>query len=202
MDAVAEAEDHTLRVYKLITWAERTGHIRALIDGAVEQNSDNPRVKRLAAESHTWHVDKVANRAPPQNVPPRRPDIGDARGSLPRPFAESLRYLDFKGMGMADRVPLQLPLLQMYVPLKAVSNCHRARLGLRHGSAALAGRPVTDDEAAAMGERVASPCPYSICSPNTTGLIILGDPGAGQDDRAEVSGCNLGAKPGYRTGAR
>jgi CRP-like cAMP-binding protein len=27
--------------------------------------------------------------------------------------------LDFKGMGMSDRVPLRLPLTQMYVPLKA-----------------------------------------------------------------------------------
>jgi len=34
-------------------------------------------------------------------------------------LVERYRYLDFKGFGVSDRVPLRLPLLEMYVPLKA-----------------------------------------------------------------------------------
>jgi hypothetical protein len=34
-------------------------------------------------------------------------------------LVERYRYLDFKGLGISDRVPLRLPLLEMYVPLKA-----------------------------------------------------------------------------------
>jgi hypothetical protein len=34
-------------------------------------------------------------------------------------LVERYRYLDLKGMGVADRVPLRLSLLDLYVPLKA-----------------------------------------------------------------------------------
>src|SRR5947199_6362867 len=34
-------------------------------------------------------------------------------------LVERYRYLDFRGMGISDRVPLRLPLLDLYVPLKA-----------------------------------------------------------------------------------
>ena len=36
-----------------------------------------------------------------------------------RVYNTRYKHLDFKGMGMADRVPLQLPVADMYVPLKA-----------------------------------------------------------------------------------
>ena len=35
------------------------------------------------------------------------------------PVTQIERYLDFRGMGMSDRVALKLSLLDMYVPLKA-----------------------------------------------------------------------------------
>ena len=42
LDAIAEADDQTLRVYKLITWAE-THRQRACADrGAAAQNEGNP----------------------------------------------------------------------------------------------------------------------------------------------------------------
>ena len=34
-------------------------------------------------------------------------------------LVDRYRYLDFRGMGVSDRVPLRLPLVDMYVPLKA-----------------------------------------------------------------------------------
>ena len=52
------------------------------------------------------------------------------------------RYLDFRGMGMSDRVALRLPLTEMYVPLKArIEMPARRHLG------------ATNDAGRAQGER-------------------------------------------------
>ncbi len=51
----------------------------------------------------------------------RKPEI-DLRPATSQYLAflvNKYRFLDFKGMGVSDRVPLRLPLLDMYVPLKA-----------------------------------------------------------------------------------
>jgi hypothetical protein len=52
----------------------------------------------------------------------RRPPTQDLRRSTARYLAylvDRHRYLYLKGMGVSDRVPLRLPLAEMYVPLKA-----------------------------------------------------------------------------------
>ncbi len=61
------------------------------------------------------------------------------------------RYLDLQGMGVSDRVPLRLPLLDLYVPLKA-------RLTLPEGETwqrglKLAGRRLSEEEQAALTGR-------------------------------------------------
>ncbi|MEM7112995.1 MAG: SUMF1/EgtB/PvdO family nonheme iron enzyme [Chloroflexota bacterium] len=88
------------------------------------------------------------------------------------------RYLDFKGMGITDRVPLELPLVDMYVPL-------RARIEMPDGETwsrelRLAGRLMSDDEAEAIGHRLSEPQPVLEQLQKAAGLIILGDPGAGK----------------------
>ncbi|NJN95805.1 MAG: NACHT domain-containing protein, partial [Anaerolineales bacterium] len=88
------------------------------------------------------------------------------------------RFLDFKGMGVSDRVPLRLPLVEMYVPLKA-------RIELPDGETwsrklRLAGRAVSEEEAEAMGQRLSEPQPVLELLQQQPGLIILGDPGAGK----------------------
>jgi hypothetical protein len=88
------------------------------------------------------------------------------------------RYLDFRGMGVSDRVPLQLPLLELYIPLQA-------RVGTPEGETwarelKLAGRRVTEEEAEAMGRRVSAPQPVLNLLAGHDGLIVLGDPGAGK----------------------
>ncbi len=110
----------------------------------------------------------------------------------PRPSGETLReasttyyqalldrhrYLNMKGMGVSDRVPLRLPLLDLYVPLKA-------RLELPEGETwrrdlQLAGRQLQGgDDAAAM--RLSAPTPVLDLLQKQDGLIVLGDPGAGK----------------------
>ncbi len=87
-------------------------------------------------------------------------------------------YLDFRGMGVSDRVPLRMPLLEMYVPLKA-------RIELPEGETwsrelRLAGRAVSPEEAAAIGQRMSEPQPLLELLGRYDGLIVLGDPGAGK----------------------
>lgn len=85
-------------------------------------------------------------------------------------------YLNLKGMGISDRVPLRLKLLDLYVPLKA-------RMELPEGDTwkrdlSLAGRDVTNDEQEFLhfGESV----PLLRVLQKHSGVIVLGDPGAGK----------------------
>jgi len=70
LDAVAQGDNQTVIVYQLITWAERTGNVRALIEGAATQNEGNPLVARLAIDSRSWALGvSVAPVAPPPAWP-------------------------------------------------------------------------------------------------------------------------------------
>ncbi|MBK8128870.1 MAG: SUMF1/EgtB/PvdO family nonheme iron enzyme [bacterium] len=94
------------------------------------------------------------------------------------------RYLEFQGMGVTDRIPLKLVLLEMYIPLQA-------RIEMPEGEAwsqetrdlYLAGRrmrDVSEEEAEAIGRRISQPQPVLKLLQENAGLIILGDPGAGK----------------------
>ncbi|MCE7989447.1 MAG: NACHT domain-containing protein [Caldilinea sp. CFX5] len=86
--------------------------------------------------------------------------------------------LDIKGIGMADRVSLNLPLLAMYVPLKARIELPEGETWSR--SLKLAGRAVSEEERFAIGERLSVPLPLLDLLAEHAGLVILGDPGAGK----------------------
>ncbi len=105
-------------------------------------------------------------------------DLRQATEQYLQTLANRYQFLEFKGMGVVDRVPLRLPLLQMYVPLKA-------RIELPEGDTwarglRLAGRAVSEEEAEAMGRRISEPQPVLALLQQHPGLIILGDPGAGK----------------------
>ncbi len=98
--------------------------------------------------------------------------LQDAAASYLRYVLDRYRYLGLKGMGVSDRVPLRLPLLDLYVPLKA-------RLEMPEGETwkrdlRLAGR------ALAEGGRLGEPQPVLDLLRQHDGLVILGDPGAGK----------------------
>ncbi len=85
-------------------------------------------------------------------------------------------YLSLKGMGISDRVPLRLKLLDLYVPLKA-------RMELPEGDTwkrdlSLAGRDVTNDEQELL--HFGEPVPLLRVLQKHSGVIVLGDPGAGK----------------------
>ncbi len=99
-------------------------------------------------------------------------DLEKATAKYLRYILHHHRYLKLKGMGVHPKVPLRLPLLDLFVPL-------RARLGLPEGETwrrelHRAGREITRIEG--LGET------WDILEllHQHNGLILLGDPGAGK----------------------
>jgi len=88
------------------------------------------------------------------------------------------RYLELKGMGVAERVPLRLPLLEVFVPLKARVEMPKGETWDR--TARLAGRELSDEEAEKLGLRLSEPQLVNDLVRGHGGLIVLGDPGSGK----------------------
>ena len=118
---------------------------------------------------------KTSKKRTPPAVPTEH--LQPTRENYLRYVVDRYRYLELRGMGVSDRVPLQLPLVEMYVPLKA-------RVDLPAGEAwdrvRVAGRPVSEEEAEAMGRRLSEPQSLLELMQQHDGLIVLGDPGAGK----------------------
>jgi formylglycine-generating enzyme required for sulfatase activity len=115
--------------------------------------------------------------SPPESQPLTR-DLREVTERYLAHLVDRYRYLEFKGMGVSDRVPLRLPLVELYIPL-------RARVELPEGETwarelRLAGRAVSDEEAETMGQRLSEPEPTLELLQKHDGLIVLGDPGAGK----------------------
>jgi len=113
-------------------------------------------------------------------------------------LADRYQYLDFRGMGMADRVPLRLPLREMYVPLKARVQTPEGETWSR--GMRLAGRRLSEAEAEALGERLSEPRPVLDLLRASPGLILLGDPGSGKTTFLKLLALELAAGGGEALG--
>ena len=113
-------------------------------------------------------------------------------------LVEQHRYLELKGFGISDRVPLGLPLLEMFVPLKARIEMPEGETWARQLK--IAGRVPTEEEQEAMGERLSEPLPVLELLRQNDGLIILGDPGAGKTTFIKFLALVLATGQGDRLG--
>lgn len=105
-------------------------------------------------------------------------------------------YLSLKGMGISDRVPLRLKLLDLYVPLKA-------RMELPEGDTwnrdlSLAGREVTNEEQELV--HFGSPVSLLEIMQKHSGVIVLGDPGAGKTTFVKYLALRLARGEGQKIG--
>lgn len=91
-------------------------------------------------------------------------------------LVDRYRHLDFRGMGVSDRMPLRLPLQDMYIPLKARVETPEGETWER---IRLAGRKPGEEEKAAL-LRLSEPRPVLDLLRENDGLVLLGDPGAGK----------------------
>ena len=79
-------------------------------------------------------------------IPDRLPeaDLRKATKDYLTFVVDRYRYLDFRGMGVSDRVPLTLPLVDLYVPLKARIELPEGETWARN--LRVAGRRLTEEE--------------------------------------------------------
>jgi formylglycine-generating enzyme required for sulfatase activity/energy-coupling factor transporter ATP-binding protein EcfA2 len=125
-------------------------------------------------------------------------DLKPAVGAYLAWLGDSFRFLSFKGMGISDRVPLQLPLLEMYVPLKARQAAPDGETWDRE--LRLAGRRLTAEEQEAVGGRLAGPRPVPELLAESDGLVLLGDPGSGKTTLLKALALSLAAGQGEPLG--
>ena len=85
LDAIAYGDNQTVIVYKLITWAERTGSVHALIAGAAAANGRNPLMAKLVNDSRSWVFDiPVVPAALEPSAAPPPVALPSASGTDPR----------------------------------------------------------------------------------------------------------------------
>ena len=149
--------------------AQGEGAVAAGAGGVAVGGSVQGDVIIIADPDRLWEV--IGKRRPPV-------DLRMATEQYLTHLVDRYRYLDFRGMGVSDRIPLGLLLTDMYVPLKA-------RIELPEGETwarelRVAGRKVSNTEIESIGRRMSKPLPVLDLLKERDGLIILGDPGAGK----------------------
>ncbi|HEY2294062.1 MAG TPA: NACHT domain-containing protein [Thermoanaerobaculia bacterium] len=168
---------------------------QAAVGGDVHGNVNAPSIERLEV-----HV------APPEardflrrlgvGEPP--PDLEQAAQAYLQYLVDAYQYLDLRGMGVSDRVALKLPLLEMYVPLKARLHTPEGETWARQ--LRVAGRRPAAEEGADMGERLSAPVQVLDLLQKHGGLVLLGDPGAGKTTFLKVLALALASGQGETLG--
>jgi formylglycine-generating enzyme required for sulfatase activity len=133
-----------------------------------------------------------------------KPDLVQAMREYLEFLVRRHQYLEFRGMGVSDRVPLKLPLLEMFIPLKARVETPEGETWARQ--LRLAGRAPAVAEVEGMGKRLSEPLPVLdlLRKKEVAGLVLLGDPGAGKSTFLKYLALSLAAGRGkaLRLGAR
>ncbi len=157
----------------------KIGLLRGIAERAEQQVQENRR-QNQELKKHTELLEQilVGVRAGDGERSASAGELRQATDQYLRYTVERCQYLDLRGMGVSDRIALRLPLLEMYVPLRARVDLPRGETWAR--DLHLAGRPLSQDEMEAVGERLSEPLPVIDLLRRDDGLVILGDPGAGK----------------------
>ncbi len=126
------------------------------------------------------------------------PDLKEAARVYLEYLVDAYQYLDLRGMGISDRVALKLPLLEMYVPVKARLSTPEGETWARQ--LRVAGRVLSAEETEAVGERLSEPVPVLALLQKHDGVVLLGDPGAGKTTFLKVLAVALASGQGETLG--
>lgn len=153
------------------------------VDGSINTGTMEVGGNYMGGDSITNQVTVVTEQTATailQGLLPNQPstDVTEATTTYLTYLVNEYRHLAMKGMGVDDRVPLRLPLLDIYVPLQG-------RIELPHGETwarelQVAGRPPSEEELEGMGQRLSAPQSVLKLVQENAGLVIVGDPGAGK----------------------
>jgi hypothetical protein len=146
----------------------------AIIGGDVKTNGGAV----TGRDSYNFHAPVQIITGQPPVLPSAPADLAPARDAYLTYVLDRHQYLSLKGLSVSDRVPLKLPLLDLYVPL-------HARLELPEGETwrrdlRLAGRSLNPEDQASLTGRLSAPQPVLDLIQAHAGLVVLGDPGAGK----------------------
>jgi formylglycine-generating enzyme required for sulfatase activity len=126
------------------------------------------------------------------------PDLEGATQVYLKYLVDTYQYLHLQGLGISDRYGLRLPLLELYIPLKA--RLHTLAGDIRYRQLRVAGRSPAEEEGAVLGERLSAPVPVLDLFEKYDGLILLGDPGAGKTTFLKVLALALASGQGEALG--
>ncbi|HTG36670.1 MAG TPA: SUMF1/EgtB/PvdO family nonheme iron enzyme [Thermoanaerobaculia bacterium] len=168
---------------------------QAAVGGNVQGNVNAPSIENL-----TVHVEVPEARdfLRGLGLGSPAPDLEAATRAYLQYLVEAYRYLDLRGMGISDRVALKLPLLEMYVPLKARLHTPEGETWARQ--LRVAGRLPGVEEGTDMGERLSDLLPVLDLLREHGGLVLLGDPGAGKTTFLKVLALALASGQGEALG--
>ncbi len=105
-------------------------------------------------------------------------ELDDARQCYLDYLIDTYRYLELKGMGVLDRVAVQLELSELFVPLEARPELPEGQSGQPDGR--VAGRSLGAMSSGDAAPRLGAASPVLDMIAEHDGLVVLGDPGSGK----------------------